>query len=74
MAKLSPAAQAVSDAFWNPGNHVGLNYRLVMAIRAIAENCVPDDSEGYWVYVPQVLDIANEIESNYTSEGGFDDT
>jgi hypothetical protein len=41
-----------------------------MAIRAIAENCVPDDSEGHWVYVPQVLDIANEIESNYTSEGG----
>ena len=70
MAELSPAAQAVSDAFWNPGTHVGLNYRLVMAIRAIAENCVPDDSEGHWVYVPQVLDIANEIESNYTSEGG----
>jgi hypothetical protein len=43
-----------------------------MAIRAIAENCVPDDSEGYWVYVPKVLDIANEIESNYTSEGDFD--
>ena len=69
MAELSPAAQAVSSAFWNPGTHVGLNYRLVMAIRAIAENCVADDSEGYWVYVPQVLDIANEIENNYTSEG-----
>jgi hypothetical protein len=72
VAELSPAAQAVSDAFWNPGHHVGLNYRLVMAIRAIAENCVPDDSEGYWVYVPKVLDIANEIESNYTSEGDLD--
>ena len=72
MAELSPVAQAVSDAFWNPGHHVGLNYRLVMAIRAIAENCVPDDSEGYWVYVPKVLDIANEIESNYTSEGDLD--
>ena len=68
MAELSPAAQAVSNAFWNPGTHVVLNYRLVMAIRAIAENCVPDDSEGYWVHVPQVLDIANEIESNYTSD------
>jgi len=72
VAELSPVAQAVSDAFWNPGHHVGLNYRLVMAIRAIAENCVPDDSEGYWVYVPKVLDIANEIESNYTSEGDLD--
>ena len=63
---LSPVAQAVSDAFWEHGTHVGLNYRLVRAIRAIAENCVPDDSEGYWVYVPQVLDIAAEIDANYT--------
>jgi hypothetical protein len=37
-----------------------------MAIRAIAENCVPDDSEGHWVYVQQVLDIAAEIDDNYT--------
>jgi hypothetical protein len=63
---LSPAAQAVSDAFWEHGTHVGLNYRLVRAIRAIAENCVADDSEGYWVYVPRVLDIATEIDDNYT--------
>jgi len=69
VAELSSAAQSVSDAFWNPGTHVGLNYRLAMAIRAIAENCVPDDSEGYWVYIPHVLNIANEIENNYTSEG-----
>ena len=68
MAELSPAAQAVSDAFWNPGHHVGLNYRLVMAIRAIADNCIPDDSEGQWVYIPHVRNIANEIESNYTSD------
>ena len=71
MAELSPAAKAVSDAFWNPGTHVGLNYRLVMAIRAIADNCVPDDSEGHWVYIPHIRNIADEIENNYTSEENF---
>ena len=69
MNKLSPAAQAVSNAFWNPGTHVGLNYRLVMALRAVAENCVPDDSEGHWVYTPHILAIATEIETNYCGLG-----
>jgi hypothetical protein len=65
MAELSPGAQAVSDAFWKPGTHVGLNYRLAMAIRAISENCVPDDSEGHWVYIPHVRSIADEIERTH---------
>jgi hypothetical protein len=65
VAELSPSAQAVSDAFWNPGTHVGLNYRLAMAIHAIADNCVPDDSEGHWVYIPRVRSIANEIKKTY---------
>lgn len=34
------------------------------ALRAVAEHCVPDDSEGHWVYIPLVLDIANELENN----------
>jgi len=62
---LSPAAQAISDAFWKPGTHVGLNYRLVMALRAVTKNCVPDGSEGHWVYIPHLLAIIAEIEKNY---------
>jgi hypothetical protein len=69
MIELSSAAQAVSNAFWNPGTHVGLNYRLVMALRAVAKNCVPDDSEGHWVYTPHILAIATEIETNYCGLG-----
>jgi hypothetical protein len=36
---------------------------LAFALRAIAENCVPDDSEGHWVYIPHVLAIADELEA-----------
>ena len=63
--ELSPAAQAISDAFWNPGTHVGFNYRLVMALRAVTENCVAEDNEGHWVYIPHLLAIITEIENNY---------
>jgi hypothetical protein len=43
-----------------------------MAIRAIAENCVSDDSEGHWVYTPHVLGIATEIENNYTGQEDYE--
>mgnify|MGYP006883151488 CR=1 FL=1 len=36
---------------------------LATTIRAVVEHCVPDDSEGHWVYIPQVLAIAKELES-----------
>ena len=34
MTKQNYQAQIVSDAFWSPGLHVGLNYRLASALRA----------------------------------------
>jgi hypothetical protein len=64
--QLSPAAQAVMVAATN-GNFNVVNdpvYKqcIAAALRAIVENCVPDDSEGHWVYIPHVLAIANELE------------
>ena len=56
---LSPAAQAILDAFRT--SHTGQGC-LAAALRAVAEHCVPDDSEGYWVYIPRVLAIADELE------------
>ena len=65
---LSPAAQAVMDAFLGDSEDTGLQMddmreNVAAAIRAIAEHCVPDDSEGHWVYIPHVLTIADELES-----------
>jgi hypothetical protein len=64
--QLSPEAQAVMVAATN-GNFNVVNdpvYKqcIAAALRAIVENCVPDDSEGHWVYIPHVLAIANELE------------
>jgi hypothetical protein len=71
MTNLSPAAQAVRNAYheicedyietWLNFNH---NRGLAAALRAVAEHCVPDDSEGHWVYIPHVLAIAEELEAN----------
>lgn len=36
---------------------------LAAAIRAAAEHSVPDDSEGYYVFLPNLLAIADELES-----------
>ena len=58
---LSPAAQAVLDAFRT--SHTGQGC-LAAALKAVAERCVPDDSEGHWVYIPHVLAIAAELEAN----------
>jgi hypothetical protein len=71
MTTFSPAAQAVLDAFENAndGEYVEgvwvVNERtmLAAALRAVAEHCVPDDSEGHWVYIPHVLAIAHELEA-----------
>tara|TARA_R110000868_G_scaffold189769_3_gene433316 strand:- start:181 stop:396 length:216 start_codon:yes stop_codon:yes gene_type:complete len=64
--QLSPEAQAVWDAFNDVTERVGVfeDYgdALADALRAVVEHCVPDDSEGHWVYIPQVLAIANELE------------
>jgi hypothetical protein len=65
MTNLSPAAQAVLDAFlaeW-PDEALEQDRRcLAAALRAAAKHCVPDDSEGHWVYIPHVLTIADELE------------
>jgi hypothetical protein len=60
MSGLSPTAQAVLDAFRS--SHTGPGC-LAAALRAAAEHCVPDDSEGHWVYVPNLLAIATELEA-----------
>jgi hypothetical protein len=73
MTDLSPAAKTVSDEFWNPGTHVGLNYRLVMAMRAIANEVVPvpivaSTPEEHWALLGiknKILSIADEIEDLY---------
>lgn len=36
---------------------------LAAAIRAAAEHSVPDDSEGYYVFLPNLLAIADKLES-----------
>jgi hypothetical protein len=35
----------------------------IAALKAVAEHCVPDDSDGHWVYIPHVLAIAAELEA-----------
>jgi len=63
--QLSPAAQAVLDSTYREIDYVPLRsvqWAAAAALRAIVENCVPDDSEGHWVYIPHVLAIANELE------------
>lgn len=66
---LSPAAQAVLDAA-----EAGLDGYIELlpptwkssvaaALRATSKHCVPDDSEGHWVYIPHVLAIAAELEA-----------
>jgi len=62
MTGLSPAAQLVWDAFCKAP--ICAEIKLASALRAIAENCVPDDSEGHWVYIPHVLAIADELEAS----------
>jgi hypothetical protein len=64
--QLSPAAQAIWDA-WNDayeaqGPLEDMGHPIAAALRAVVEHCVPDDSEGHWVYIPHVLAIANELE------------
>jgi hypothetical protein len=60
MTKFSPAAQAVLDAFRS--SHTGQDC-LAAALRAAAEHSVPDDSDGHYVYLPNLLAIADEFEN-----------
>jgi hypothetical protein len=60
MTNLSPAAQAVFRAAISSDSRGGI---AAAALRAAADHCVPDDSEGHWVYIPHLLAIADELET-----------
>ena len=65
MVELSPSAQAVLDAYDSApfvDYDIGDRVAIAAALRAVAEHCVPDDSEGHWVYIPHVLAIADELD------------
>ena len=67
--QLSPAARSVFESFnskfdWVEDGVPGPQFKAIAAaLRATAEHCVPDDSEGHWVYIPHVLAIADELEA-----------
>ncbi|AET72838.1 hypothetical protein [Thermus thermophilus] len=61
MPEFSPEAQAVLDAYRS--NHLS-NNNLATALRAVADNCKCDDAYGYWIYRPNILAIAKELEAH----------
>jgi len=61
MSELSHEAQAVLDAYRS--SHLSIN-NLAAALRAVADNCKCDDGHGYWIYRPNILAIAKELETN----------
>jgi hypothetical protein len=62
MSELSPAAQAVWNAAYNTPEDCPYEHDLAAALRAVAEHCKCDDGEGYWIYRPNILAIADELE------------
>ena len=60
MSELSHQAQAVLDAYRS--SHLSID-NLAAALRAVADNCKCDDGDGYWIYRPNILAIAKELES-----------
>ena len=66
--QLSPAARTVWSAYESILENECVvtttdRRALAAAIRAAAEHSVPDDSEGYYVFLPNLLAIADELES-----------
>ena len=74
MTKLSPAAQAVLTAALyvsscDPEDYPNQAEEIAAAVlRATAKHCVPDDSEGHWVYIPHILAIADELEAQQSDQ------
>ena len=60
MSELSHQAQAVLDAYRS--SHLSID-NLAAALRAVADNCKCDDGDGYWIYRPNILAIAKELEN-----------
>jgi hypothetical protein len=63
MTELSPAAKAVMAAVVKVYPAFP-DEVAAAAIRAAAEHSVPDDSEGYYVYLPHFLAIADELDAH----------
>jgi len=73
MSELSPATRAVLTAVTLtkydvppeglPAFAEEMAPLIAATLRAAAKHCVPDDSEGHWVYIPHVLAIADELEA-----------
>jgi hypothetical protein len=57
MTQQDYQTQLVSDAFWSPGTHVGLNYRLASALRAAATTLNNDGK--------QLQKLADSIQNGY---------
>jgi hypothetical protein len=67
MSELSPAARAVFDAYishWTADPYEISPEALAAALRALAEHCKCDDGDGYWIYRPNILAIADELEAS----------
>lgn len=63
MTELSPSAQAVFDAYLNAPCGKSRQSWVAAALRAAAKHSVPDDSNGYYVYLPNLLAIADELDA-----------
>ena len=66
MPELSPAARAVLDAYishWTADPYEISPEALAAALRAVAAHCKCDDGEGYWIYRPNILAIATELDA-----------
>jgi hypothetical protein len=66
---LSPAARAVFESFnsefdWIEDGVPGPQFSAVAAaLRAAAKYSVPDDSNGHYVYLPNLLAVADELDA-----------
>lgn len=73
MSEFSPVAQAALDAFTEENSlhdwkHNQYNIEaLAAALRTVAKHCKCDDGEGYWIYRPNILAIADELEAIFVS-------
>ena len=67
MSELSPAAQAVDTelaiCIQLQGEIIRARPLAAAALRAAAKHCKCDDGEGYWIYRPNILAIADELEA-----------
>ena len=62
---LSPAAQAVLDAYGDFELEPADGDAMAAALRAVAEQLAYTDSEGrQFVHVPEILAIATELEAD----------